>query len=711
MKRRHGAFSVVALVTLLTVTAGGSIDAASASCPNEARRVEQGATALPDCRAFELVTPGAMFDGSRIGRAAVGGSAVTYFTKHPAPEAASSAFFYLATRGGDGWSGREIGPQNVPGALFGSLCEQNVFFSPDLSENVLEAGRYIPEEPARCKRPEEIVPGEPVPYRNVFLQDQGKGTIQLLNAPPPGMAPENASFQDASDDFSHIFFGEGAPLTPDAGPGYDFYLWRQGVVRLLTYLPDGTPASGELVEATSRSGGGPLAAGSGFAPVTGAVSADGRRAFFYSGEGLYLRDNADQPQSATLADACLEPARACTLQVDASQGPGASGGGVFWRATSDGSQAFFTDTHKLRVDSGAEDGKADLYRFDAEGGELVDLTPWSGEAADVRGVAGMAEDGSFLYFVANGALAPGATPGDCHGNPKTPGHCNLYVLHTGSISFIARLSGDESWVWQEAPERSNSRLKQSLFWAAVSPNGKHLAFLSRESLTGYDNYDAQRKGPDRELYLYDAEGTGRLTCLTCLPGESRNPFQNIAGPGNYGPLGSENPSWAVNSVLDDGTAFFTTANQLVPQDADSEEDLYEYDGSELHLISLGETSGRVRFLDASPDGADLFFSTAEPLVGQDLDGANASLYDARVDGGYPQPPSPPPGCEGDACRLAVPPPPIDPVPVTGGGSPNRPEAKKKKRCRRHRAHHRRRCRGGRHGGRMHKQHRQKKVKA
>ena len=84
-----------------------------------------------------------------------------------------------------------------------------------------------------------------------------------------------------------------------------------------------------------------------------AISADGSRIFWTAvenvGEGaaqeqlpkaLYIRENDVQPQSDVVGERCTEPAQACTVQVDASQGPGPSGGGRFWTATAMGRRRF-----------------------------------------------------------------------------------------------------------------------------------------------------------------------------------------------------------------------------------------------------------------------------------------------------------------------------------------------------------------------------------
>src|SRR6202046_1114132 len=84
---------------------------------------------------------------------------------------------------------------------------------------------------------------------------------------------------------------------------------------------------------------------------------------------------------------------------------------VFQTMSSDGSKVFFLE--------GGE-----LYEFDTASDTQTDLTVGGGKAgAQVQNaVLGASEDGSYLYFVARGVLASGATSGED----------NLYVLHDGA---------------------------------------------------------------------------------------------------------------------------------------------------------------------------------------------------------------------------------------------------------------------------------------
>jgi hypothetical protein len=688
------------LTAIAILGAASPAAAAAADCPNQERRAEQGpmGLALPDCRAYELVSPGSLTTHDRSVQVSRDGNALAYYSFHPVEGATTSSYFSLATRGPGGWAVRAAGPQNVSAAYWQDECDQNLYFSPDFSLNIDEEGWLEYGDPRRCKRNEAVlVPGEPNPSRNVFLHDVAADSFRLVNLTPEGATPANAKFQDASDDFSRIFFSEEAALTDDApAGGRNFYVWEDGVLRLLTVLPDGTPASGELVEAAGywQLLGGTIA-GSGMAPVTGAVSADGARAFFYAGGRLYLRQNPSRPQSPLSAGACTDAQLACTLQIDATQGPGAGGGGIFWRAGPDASKVIFTAESRLTADSTADAGKPDLYRYDVATGDLTDLTVSAGPPADVLGVTGASEDLSRVYFVANGVLAPGASPGSCEGFSETEQTCNLYLSEGGSIEFLATLSNQDGGVWQDGFEPLH---KSQQLLAQTSPGGRYLAFTSVRGLTGYDNHDAEfPESRNRQIYLYDA-GTGNLACVSCGPSQSRDSSLTVNFSGNFAsstPGGA--PQWRTNSVLADGSVFFDSEDSLVPADLDQTRDVYRYREGQLHLFSGGDYPGPSRFRNASPDGDDVFFSTPQSLLATDTDRDNISIYDARVRGGFPLPAPPAPACEGDGCR---PLPALPPEAAAPGSASFQPSAKPKKRCKaKRRARCKKRHRHGRHSRR------------
>src|SRR5581483_3204213 len=134
----------------------------------------------------------------------------------------------------------------------------------------------------------------------------------------------------------------------------------------------------------------------------------------------------------------------------------ADGGGQFQFASADGSKVFFTDSNRLTSDAGR--GGADLYECEVVEGAagvecaLHDLTPArGGESMHVDGqLIGASEDGSYLYFVADGVLAAGAVHGNCS-NAVGEGHkCNLYVDHAGTIRLVTVLGEKDSSDWSES---------------------------------------------------------------------------------------------------------------------------------------------------------------------------------------------------------------------------------------------------------------------
>lgn len=701
---------------------------------------------LADNRQWEMVSPptkgGALqsmsLEGASI-QAAEGGGAITYGAEASGPvgepqgNRSIAVTQFLSTRGPGEWSTQDIvTPHNkgegvTPG---GGETEEYRVFSSDLSVGLVE-----PE--VRNSEPMENPPLSP-PLQGGEKQEK---TMYLRADPPvspgaaeqaiyeeaaansaylaPGYLPlvssindtagepfgKSLEFLDATPDLKHVVFESGVPLTKGA-VGDGLYEWNsaspQHALALLSVLPPVARAPKLGSYGNSRN----------------AISSDGSRIFFSSefasgefegneGAFLFMRDTATSE----------------TVQINAAQGEHASEPGPaeqaseeldearFQTASSDGSKAFFTDTWPLtdaaNLHPTEANHPADLYEFDLGAHKLTDLTVDKnvGEGADVLGVIpGASEDGSRVYFVANGVLAAGAHRGNCPASPPltegelAPGAtCNLYVSEPGASGretrLIATLSALDGADWGIPPFGRVKGHEADLTYltARVSPgSGEYLSFMSQRSLTGYNNEDATSKAADEEVYLYNAT-LGRLVCASCNPGGERphgvldtehageglgllvdrpEVWKNrwIAGsiPG-WTALGPLRSTYQSRYLAQSGRLFFNSSDALVPQDQNHKEDVYEYQpvgvggcarpGGCLALVSSGAASDEHEsaFLDASAGGGDAFFLTSERLLPQDVDKA-LDVYAARICGTsessacLPPKPPPPPACTGEACK-------------------------------------------------------------
>jgi len=673
---------------------------------------------LPDGRAWELVTPaekhGAAVEAipphakDGIIQAAADGAEIAWLAAGPVVgEPVGNRSFestqLISTRGAGGWETQSLEtPHDKGRGLVLPLPTEYHYFSPDLSQSLVEPTE--PVEPSTSGVFEDPPLSPEASEKTFYVRQDPPAPAQF--APLVSAANDSANtkfggkieFLDATPDLKHVIFESKVGLSAAAPTAAGLYEWEAGKpLELISVLPDGSPAPDEP-------GREPSLGGPGGVNARHALSSDGTRVFWTSAseEQLYLRDTQ----------------RGETIALDAAQGhgstePGPGGHEVpepteghqevhFQSASADGSKVFFTDTARLSEDSAqepvGEEAPADLYEFEVTSvpgeplrGRLSDLTAGSPTAsADVLNVIpGASEDGANVYFVANGVLAPGATPGECvrkalgEAPPPQPGAtCNLYLSepvpgHSGErqTRFLAALSFEDAADWG-AGHTSSSELTQgnlSGVTSSVSPDGGYLAFMSLQSLTGYDNRNADGGQSAEELYLYDAHDS-RLICASCDPGEEGHGFKApqalldtqtvgegngllvdrpetwsghwLAGsiPGWTSDIGGDQggqphalyqPRYLTNS----GRLFFDSPDALVPGDENGKEDVYEYEpqgvgscrysGGCLGLISSGTSSRESAFLDASENGDDVFFLTAAQLLPADTDNA-FDIYDAHV---------------------------------------------------------------------------------
>jgi WD40-like Beta Propeller Repeat len=656
------------------------------------------AFALADGRHWELVSPadkhGAKLfahDGGVV-QAGVSGQALTYVASAPTENGAAgfSTFVQvLSSRTAAGvWQSRDIA--SATAAASGLSGAEYAFFSANLQAGVLQppGGAFTPSLSSEAS--------EQTPYLRVTLDGTGafcsEGCYRPLvtGCPPPGQAcspniqpysnvPPGTMFGEtdgcpsakeycgpavlgASPDLKHIIVspnGQGAAVafTPDATPKlHALYEWSEGRLTLISRLPDGGQAT------QPELGGNHV--------LRNAVSSDGSRVIWSDRQAaLYLRDTV----------------KGETLRLDGVQGGTGKGNveAVFQSASVDGSRVFFIDGQELTVGAGKE---GNLYecRIVEEAGKLhcllSDLTPAtaSGEPAKVRGqIIGASEDGSWVYFVAAGALTPDAAPTPCNDKPQfqSPSTlCNLYVAHDGVTRLVAVLAAADFPDW-EVGLTALANLT-----ARVSPDGRWLAFVSDRSLTGYDNRDRITGEPDEEVYLYDAS-SGHVVCVSCNPTGGRptgvafkDTLEGLDGGSKiWDPssrLAASLPAWTSfgNSLAlyqprylaDDGRVFFNGSDALVPQDGNGLGDVYQYEpagvgdctpvtstGADVYvpgeggcvgLISSGSSKEESGFLDASATGGrdgeghegggDVFFLTSARLTKEDFD-TNFDVYTAH----------------------------------------------------------------------------------
>jgi hypothetical protein len=715
--------SPVVLGPALTfVTRNGEASVGS-GCANEVLRAEDESLALPDCRAYELitagfknggnfetsfVTPGARIETESFGNG-FGGTESAGLLSTP----------YEFSRSPSGWT---VAPLSAPASVYAGT---NPTFNP----------LYVGGGGGTILGLRKI--GQPGDAETLYRSHNGE-LHEIGPAAPPsswhlpaGELPGNLSeeyFQAflgvATPDTSHYVFTLASP-----GSGQADHLWPfdqtggEKVPSIYEYVGTGNThpfllgvvgpmGSRELISGCGTSLGSypkrePEEGGDTF----NAVSADGSTIFFTpwgadrttpcgstaslpANTELYARINGETGEAHTVA--ISEPSAAdCSACLTSNRSEG-----VFQGASEDGSKVFFlTEQELLPGNPGFN-----LYEYDfhaSAGQKIVAISHRTAGAGEVKGVVRVSDDGSEVYFVATSVLT--STPNSV-GATAVPFKDNMYAYDTTTqvTRFVASLSPADKQAW------SSRDLNRQ---AEATPDGRYLLFASKADLTPDDTSSVS------QLFRYDS-ATGQLVRISIGQGGFNDNGNTASDPatiprtvGEYS-FGQRfaSQSW----MSDDGEyVFFQSSAGLTPKALAHVSinakgalamNVYEYHAGTVTLISDGRDRAQSRELKSSValigtdgQGENVFFTTSTPLSSGDSD-AGEDIYDARVGGGFIRLPAT--GCEGESCQGGSGAAPVDASPgssaLVGPGNPAHRNRKKKHHHKKHhhkKHHHKKQQRG------------------
>jgi hypothetical protein len=605
----------------------------SGPCPNALLRTGFSAL-LPDCRAYELVTPADTTARAPLGAEGEGGGSTTRQVS-PAGDkvpfqvkggalsglGGSGGFKgdpYLAERTSRGWSTSYIGPTAAEAV---SVAPGTT--SPDQGYSFWLASG------------EKGTTGSAVLAKVTWYVRYPDGHSELVGKGSLGIDPESRG-EFLAEGGTHIVFTTGAggsvntadQLEPDAAPSNTRAVYDRtpdGITHVVSLKPGNVPFT------------------AGEDAIYVGASPDGVGIAFEVENTLYMRYANEK-----------------TVEIGTGveyAGFGEGGGRIFY----------------VR--------EGNLEAFDMASSSVIVFADTAAEVVPVT----VSTDGSTAYFVSKSSVA-GSGPNSEGSKPKA-GAQNLYRSKEGQIAFVGTVTtrdveggvselgtlddGLGFWVGALNGQISPFRGVLGAVPARSTPDGGVFLFKSRAPLTSYDSQG------HAEIYRYEATGN-RLQCLSCIP--TGEPAQSDASLQSSSREGSELFSalaWPENLRADGRRAFFESSEPLVASDGDSLQDIYEWEdqgvgscqqaGGCIYLISSPRSQRNEYLWAVSRSGDDVFILSSDLLVGSDVD-ETPSIYDARVGGGFPEPATS--ICEGEGCRpqlTSTPSLPSGETPVRGSG--------------------------------------------
>ena len=687
------------------------------SCPNAQVRAETRSNSLPDCRAYELVTPG-FAQGTTV--FPQGGPPAPFATNPPKlaytatfgqfPEAGDASNvmgdMYVSTRTDSGWYQRFVGRKvtetmvmggpprsNLEGISLGSLGPGTMMTGTQVSPSLDRLASYDRGWPDNQLEKQWGHPSN-APY----VWDTSSGSLRErlpTNLFQITGGEDFVGIPELSSDFTHFVFQSNIPFAA-GGTKVD-----RTILCCAARTPD-PPAEiydnnleTGTVELASIKGGSETEA---FAGFVFDISEDGTRI-------LMSTENKNPPRVPLPPGVqTLEDVEGpLYLRVDGERtieiAPGRKI--TYVGSTDDGATIYLRSQEQLTsedLDQSTDlyvwheaDGRLDLVSIGdsaAGNGDECGGVTWNGGGCNVEIIefikytgldngninsAGQGGNGGSdtslasksgdIYFISPEELLEGQ--GD-------EGRANLYLYRKGALKFVAALNPQGVCGPVGCSNGAVARMQ-------VTPDGSHMAFVAASNVTGYDS------AGHAEMYTYNPE-TEQIVCASCL--SSGEPPLSDVGASHNGLFQAF-----------DGRVFFNTGDALVPRDTNGLEDVYEYSEGRSQLITAGTgksltgTGGVIPaqsttgLIGVSADGTNVYFGTVDTLVTQDHNGGVLKIYNARTGGGFPAERTPPDCQAADECHgPGVSAPSLPPDRTSAAlGSPAKKHKAKKHKAKKHKA--------------------------
>ncbi len=623
---------------------------------------------LPDCRAYEMVTPPGKTNEVKTrtgtlnpGRVSDDGNTILYATATgPLAEGATAGMpvYERAKRENGAWKLESaISPVIAP-----YLDTLPAFPRWGVASKSLDRLMFTT---STIFSPAQTFTGLSVGNGGVHLTD---GTQNWWVSQPTwaGSMPEQGTIDakqsvfvpvGGSDDMHTVYIVSGATLTPEddasgrvARESWAVYKWEDGQLTNAGILPDGSISPGGSVAADRSS---PVAGSMDNLPAGGMVE--------------FSRYNAASDDGDSFLFVSPDPSRAAAdPSLPEPQ---------LYRAV-EGEPSVL-----ISAPEGEDEPVADTAGVTLTGGLAV-----SAEAA--RGHAVATPDHSVVVFSTVDALTDDA-------NPDAPTVAKTYRYETadGSLTYLPdldrpsseiqgqvlelspsgdsmlyRTSGNSMRLWRKGASTLTVADGVAGSSAPASTGITHVRFTEDESVLVLNSNGPLRGEANQlpgsnpgnyrpQVYRYVAADDS-LECVSCRPGSGTYGASISMWGGSNGftdTASNFHAYWSIRGVTEDGAIYFTSTAPLVERDHNTVADVYEWSDGELHLLSSGATGsyGDVLY-DTSADGESVFIASAEQLASSDTDDFY-DIYAVRKGGGIDPPalPASDSGCSGDTCQGPV----------------------------------------------------------